>query len=70
MLYVLAAATLVAMVVLFWKGFGPEKLQQQARELGNRNRRSRGRSRPVAPDDDPDFLRGLENRHPDPDSDS
>lgn len=55
MLYLLAFVAVVTLVVLFWKGFGPQRAATP---------------RPVqAPDDDPDFLRGLNPRRPEREGD-
>lgn len=52
MQYLLAAVGLAAVTALLWKAFGPQ----------------RPAARPVlAPDDDPEFLRGLNNGRPEPD---
>lgn len=42
MIYLLALIGLVAVIVLFWKAFGPASSQSTQRTIG--------------PDDDPDFL--------------
>ncbi|MDQ3153506.1 MAG: hypothetical protein M3R63_17930 [Actinomycetota bacterium] len=52
MLYLLAAVGAVTTGVLLWRAFGPESLSEARRPS-------------VAPDDDPDFLRGLGRRNPD-----
>ncbi len=51
MLYLLAAIGAVTTGVLLWKAFGPESAEV--------------RRTSVAPDDDPEFLRGLGRRDPD-----
>lgn len=56
MLYLLAAVGAIAAAVLLWKAFGPER--------GAESRPS------LAPDDDPDFLRGLNRRRPGPEDDA
>ncbi|PKW12997.1 hypothetical protein [Saccharopolyspora spinosa] len=50
MIYVLAAIGALTVVVLMWKAFGP-----QATGVAGR----RPRQAPIAPDDDPEFLRRL-----------
>lgn len=55
MIYFLAAVGTLTIVVLAWKAFGPE----QGATLGEKRRA------PVAPDDDPDFLRRLDEQHRD-----
>ena len=47
MIYVLAAIGAVTLAVLMWRAFGPDTTAFEQRS----NRR------PVAPDDDPEFLR-------------
>ncbi|MGH4011681.1 MAG: hypothetical protein ACRDTH_26540 [Pseudonocardiaceae bacterium] len=49
--YVMAAIGVAAVTALLWKAFGPQ----------------RPAARPVpAPDDDPEFLRGLNRKRPEP----
>lgn len=57
MIYLLAFVGALTIAVLLWRAFGPER-------VGVSSRRT-----PVAPDDDPDFLRklGEEKRRPDDD---
>ncbi|MDR7302376.1 hypothetical protein [Haloactinomyces albus] len=50
MIYVLAAIGAITVIVLMWQAFGPGR-----DTVGG----GHGRSQPVAPDDDPDFLRRL-----------
>ncbi|MDQ4093354.1 MAG: hypothetical protein M3143_08115 [Actinomycetota bacterium] len=50
--YVMAAIGMAAVTALLWKAFGPQ--------------RPAARSVP-APDDDPEFLRGLNRERPEPD---
>lgn len=50
MIYLLAAIGALTIAVLFWRAFGPER-------VGASSRRT-----PLAPDDDPDFLRSLSER--------
>ena len=58
MLYVLAAIGAIAVVVLLWRAFvtRPESVAPR-------------RSRSIAPDDDPDFLRRLGEKRRRPDDD-
>ncbi|KEI45292.1 hypothetical protein [Saccharopolyspora rectivirgula] len=49
MIYVLAAIGAVTLAVLMWRAFGPDTTAFEQRS----NRR------PVAPDDDPEFLRRI-----------
>lgn len=51
MLYLLAAIGIVTIAVLLWRAFAPVRVG-----VG-------GRQRPVAPDDDPEFLRQLDQRN-------
>jgi hypothetical protein len=57
MLYLLAAIGIVTIAVLLWRAFAPVQVRVGVRP------------RPVAPDDDPDFLRSLgeQNRRRDDD---
>lgn len=48
MIYILAAIGAITVAVLMWRAFGPEGTTTGASS-----------TRPVAPDDDPDFLRRL-----------
>ena len=54
MIYILAAIGLVTIAVLLWRAFGPESTAQVPST----------RRRPLAPDDDPDFLRKLNKPKP------
>lgn len=56
MIYVLALVGAATIAVLMWKAFGPERPLAAGRPT-------------VAPDDDPDFLRGLGRDRKDPDDD-
>jgi hypothetical protein len=51
MIYVLAAIGAITVAVLMWRAFGPEGTGT-----------GQARRRPVAPDDDPDFLRRLRDQ--------
>lgn len=51
MIYLLAAVGAITVAVLLWKAFGPERMPGQG-----------GRQAPIAPDDDPDFLRELDEQ--------
>ena len=59
MLYVLAAIGAVAVIVLLWRAFVARPADVAPR-----------RSRAIAPDDDPDFLRRLGERKKRPDEDN
>ncbi|TYQ09372.1 UNVERIFIED_ORG: hypothetical protein L601_000400001200 [Gordonia westfalica J30] len=59
MTYLFAVLGLLAIGFLMWRAFGPQSDGGgDAPSPGGRRRRSRG---PVGPDDDPDFLRDLDN---------
>ncbi|MDL9936084.1 hypothetical protein QSJ18_04970 [Gordonia sp. ABSL1-1] len=60
MTYLLAAIGVIAVTFLLWRAFGPQHDSSSASP--SRNSRNRGPSGPVGPDDDPDFLRDLDNR--------
>jgi hypothetical protein len=49
--YVMAAIGMAAVTALLWKAFGPQR--PAARSV-------------LAPDDDPEFLRGLNRKRPEP----
>jgi hypothetical protein len=53
MLYLLAAVGALTVAVLLWRAFG-------AQTAGVPSRRERGT---IAPDDDPEFLKGLDERN-------
>ncbi len=53
MIYVLAAIGAVALAVLVWKAFGP---------MSDQTSEGTARQAPLAPDDDPDFLRRLDEQ--------
>ncbi|KAA5833335.1 hypothetical protein ABT337_19885 [Saccharopolyspora hirsuta] len=53
MIYVLAAIGALTIAVLMWKAFGP---------VATGPDRPRSRQAPIAPDDDPDFLRRLDEQ--------
>ncbi|MGH3753362.1 MAG: hypothetical protein ACRDRP_11800 [Pseudonocardiaceae bacterium] len=50
--YLMAAIGVAAVTALLWKAFGPQR--PAARQV-------------IAPDDDPEFLRGLNGQRPEPD---
>lgn len=52
MQYLMAAIGVAAVTALLWKAFGPQR--PAARQV-------------IAPDDDPEFLRGLNGQRPEPD---
>jgi hypothetical protein len=60
MLYLLAAIGAICVVVLLWRAFvaNPTMVGDQQRRVSRPSRRSG----PVAPDDDPEFLRSLGER--------
>ncbi|HEY6422514.1 MAG TPA: hypothetical protein VIY28_04545 [Pseudonocardiaceae bacterium] len=51
MLYMMAAIGAAAVTTLLWKAFGPQRATAR---------------RVLAPDDDPEFLRDLNRKRPDP----
>ncbi|MER5392209.1 hypothetical protein [Saccharopolyspora sp. NPDC002686] len=53
MIYVLAAIGALTIAVLMWKAFGPVSAGPE---------RSGPRQAPIAPDDDPEFLRRLDEQ--------
>ncbi|RCW46885.1 hypothetical protein DFQ14_101225 [Halopolyspora algeriensis] len=53
MIYILAAIGTITLIVLMWQAFGPVRDAVNDRT---------DRSQPVAPDDDPDFLRRLDEQ--------
>lgn len=61
MLYLLAAVGAVCVVVLLWRAFVANPTSVSERRVARPSRPSRPvrRSGPVAPDDDPEFLRSL-----------
>jgi hypothetical protein len=52
MQYLLAAVAAVAIVVLLWRAFAAER-------VGVPDARPKPKPKPIAPDDDPEFLRKL-----------
>lgn len=60
MLYVLAVVGAITIAVLLWRAFGPRPAGVSPRSVPRR---------PVAPDDDPDFLRRLDEHKEPPDED-
>ncbi|MGH4015777.1 MAG: hypothetical protein ACRDSL_18015 [Pseudonocardiaceae bacterium] len=58
--YLLAAIGAATVTVLLWKAFGPQ------RAAGERA----GGGPALAPDDDPEFLRGLNHRRQEPDEEA
>ncbi|MQA08277.1 MAG: hypothetical protein GEU98_06935 [Pseudonocardiaceae bacterium] len=61
MLYLLAAVGAITVAVLLWRAFGPQRLGVASRGPGGSI---------SAPDDDPDFLRKLDEHNKDrPDED-
>ena len=60
MTYLFAVLGLIAIGFLMWRAFGP---QSDGGGNASPSAGNRGRARgPVGPDDDPDFLRDLDNR--------
>lgn len=65
MLYLLAAIGAICVVVLLWRAFAASPTHVGGRRMDRPSRRPR----PVAPDDDPEFLRSLGERKKPPESD-
>ncbi|MGW4326811.1 hypothetical protein ACWEKR_13045 [Nocardia sp. NPDC004573] len=65
MTYLLALIAVVAIAVLCWKAFGPERTGPTAPQ-----KRSPQRKRVIGPDDDPEFLWRLSRQHRDGESGS
>jgi hypothetical protein len=67
MLYLLAAIGAVCVVVLLWRAFvaNPNPTAVAERRVSRPTRRSG----PIAPDDDPEFLRSLNERKNPPETD-
>ncbi|MDQ3790412.1 MAG: hypothetical protein M3422_24640 [Actinomycetota bacterium] len=68
MLYLLAAIGAVCVVVLLWRAFVANPDTGGERRVSRPTRPSR-RPAPIAPDDDPEFLRSLNERKNPPDAD-
>lgn len=66
MLYLLAAIGAVCVVVLLWRAFVANPATASERRV---NRPTTRRPAPIAPDDDPEFLRSLNERKNPPDAD-
>ncbi len=66
MLYLLAAVGAICVAVLLWRAFVSNPTEVGERSTGT----TRSRRAPVAPDDDPEFLRKLGQRKPPPDPDT
>jgi hypothetical protein len=62
MLYLLAAIGAICVAVLLWRAFVSNPAEVSERPT----RSTRNRPAPIAPDDDPEFLRGLGKRKPPP----
>lgn len=65
MLYLLAAIGAVCVAVLLWRAF----VSNPAEVAERPTRQSRSRPAPLAPDDDPEFLRKLGKQKPPADPD-
>jgi len=68
MLYLLAAIGAICVVVLLWRAFVAKPSAVEERRVSRPARPSR-RPAPMAPDDDPEFLRSLNERKNPPDTD-
>ena len=60
MLYLLAAIGAICVVVLLWRAFVANPTTVGERRVSPPS----GRPAPMAPDDDPEFLRSLERKNP------
>jgi len=65
MLYLLAAIGAVCVVVLLWRAFATKPTTVSEGRVSRPNRRPA----PMAPDDDPEFLRSLNERKDPPETD-
>jgi hypothetical protein len=65
MLYLLAAIGAICVVVLLWRAFVANPTTVSERRVSRPSRRTG----PIAPDDDPEFLRSLNERKNPPDAD-
>jgi hypothetical protein len=65
MLYLLAAIGAICVVVLLWRAFVANPTTVSERRVTRPSRRTG----PMAPDDDPEFLRSLNERKNPPDTD-
>lgn len=66
MLYLLAAIGAVCVAVLLWRAFVSNPAEVHERSATRPTRPVRGRQAPIAPDDDPEFLRSLGQQKPPP----
>lgn len=57
MIYALALLGAATLAVLMWKAFGPS-----TDSFGPGSPQGATRSKPIAPDDDPDFLRSIDQQ--------
>lgn len=65
MIYLLAAIGAVCVVVLLWRAFVANPTEVAERRVAPRpSRPATRRPGPVAPDDDPEFLRSLNEKKP------
>lgn len=69
MLYLLAAIGAISVAVLLWRAFVANPTTVGERRPSGRPSGRPIRSAPVAPDDDPEFLRGLGDKKPPSDPD-
>jgi hypothetical protein len=69
MLYLLAAIGAICVAVLLWRAFVSNPPQQLSDRRPTRPGGRPSRPAPLAPDDDPDFLRKLGERKPPADPD-
>jgi hypothetical protein len=69
MLYLLAAIGAICVAVLLWRAFVSNPEVAERRTSRPTMRPGRSRPAPVAPDDDPEFLRKLGKQKPPPPAD-
>ncbi|MGB3437476.1 MAG: hypothetical protein WBA97_01880 [Actinophytocola sp.] len=71
MLYLLAVIGAICVIVLLWRAFvaNPAAVDERRVNRPTRPTRPSRRPAPMAPDDDPEFLRSLKDRKNPPDAD-
>jgi len=69
MIYLLAAIGAVCVVVLLWRAFVANPTEVAERRVARPSRPTTRRPGPIAPDDDPEFLRSLNEQKKPPETD-
>jgi hypothetical protein len=69
MIYLLAAIGAVCVVVLLWRAFVANPTEVAERRVARPSRPPARRPGPIAPDDDPEFLRSLNEQKKPPEAD-